>query len=208
MGHLLRYRLLTVGLIHQVSTHNHTRLIKIQPMSTVNSSTNDPQEEQLAGTTSKYSVPDGHWDDKEEARPEEAGTEEAQAEGEATPSDTDGRSHSTEATSWREDTSARDISIDVQIHREGYQTDERWTIHCLNSSGSNSMIAVYGVEQQNKGNYWRPGDDRKDAVDFEALPKVVQQRTAAVLNRTVREIQPGFSVIDSEKETDSDTHTT
>ena len=97
---------------------------------------------------------------------------------------------------WREDTSARDISIDVQLHEQGYQTDRKWTIYCSNRIVKDGVIAMYGVEHQNKGNYWRPGDRLEDSVDFVDLPLRVRQRAANVLNRGLDEITPEIRLVD------------
>lgn len=92
---------------------------------------------------------------------------------------------------WREDTSARDIELDVQLHDEGYQTDEKWTVHCSDrTDDGGGVVAVYAVKHTNKGNYWREGDLRDDAVDFVDLPLRVRRRAAAVLNRDLAEITP------------------
>jgi hypothetical protein len=89
---------------------------------------------------------------------------------------------------WREDTSAPSIEIDVQLHDQGYQTDEKWTINC--SARDGGLVAGYAIEHQNKGNYWRHGEQWGDAVDFVDLPLRVRQRVAHVLNRDLDEITP------------------
>lgn len=116
---------------------------------------------------SKYSVSDGHWeDDGPEGRP-----------------------------AWREDTSATSIEIDVQLHDQGYQTDEKWTVHCTDRLEDEGIIAGYAIKHQNKGNYWRDGERWRDAVDFEDLPLRVRHRVAAVLNRDLEEITPEHRTI-------------
>jgi len=92
---------------------------------------------------------------------------------------------------WHEDTSAKSIEIDVQLHDEGYQTDEKWTVHCTDrTDDGRGVIAGYGVEHQNKGTFWREGQLWDDAVDFEDLPLRVRKRVAAVLNRDLDDITP------------------
>lgn len=115
----------------------------------------------------KYTVPEDHWeDDKSEGPPR-----------------------------WREDTSAKDISLDVQLHDDGYQTDRRWTVHCTTQLDGEGLIAGYAVEHQNKGNFWREGERWDDATDFVDLPLRVRQRVAAVLNRDLGEITPDSRTI-------------
>lgn len=118
----------------------------------------------------KYSVPDDHWESDEPEGPPE----------------------------WIEDTSARDVEFDVQLHDEGYQTDERWTIHCTDRDEPDELVALYAIEHTNKGNYWRDGHHKRDAVDFIDLPAPVKRRTAAVLNRDLSEITPDTRVIHRE----------
>jgi len=113
---------------------------------------------------------------------------------------------------WREDTSAKDITLDVQLHDEGYQTDRKWTVHCTTKIDGDDLLAGYAVEHTNKGNYWREGDRWGDAVDFVDLPLRVRQRVAAVLNRDLEEITPdertirredGTGIADREEENTS-----
>lgn len=118
---------------------------------------------------SKYDVPDGHWDDEPDGSP-----------------------------AWKEDTSAKRIKLDVQLHDQGYQTDEKWTIHCTDRLDKETITAVYAIKHQNKGNYWREGERWRDAVDFEDLPLRVRQRVAAVLNRDLEEITPEHRTIHRE----------
>lgn len=89
---------------------------------------------------------------------------------------------------WREDTSAPSVEIEVQLHDQGYQTDEKWTIHC--SVHDEGVVAGYAIKHRNKGNYWRYGERWRDAVDFEDLPLRVRQRAAHVLNRGLDEFTP------------------
>lgn len=91
---------------------------------------------------------------------------------------------------WKEDTSAKSIEIDVQLHDQGYQTDEKWTVHCTQSSMDGRLIAGYAIEHRNKGNYWRPGELWDDAIDFVDLPLRVRQRVAHALNRDLSDITP------------------
>jgi len=90
---------------------------------------------------------------------------------------------------WREETSA-DIEIDVTLHDQGYQTDEKWTVHCHDPDYRDGIIAGFAVEHRNKGNYWREGDLWDDAVDFVDLPLPVRQRVAHVLDRPLDAITP------------------
>jgi len=99
---------------------------------------------------------------------------------------------------WKEDTSANRIEIDVQLHDQGYQTDEKWTVHCTDRLDDEGIIAGYAIEHQNKGNYWREGERWRDAVDFADLPLRVRQRVAAVLNRDLSEITPESRAIHRE----------
>lgn len=119
---------------------------------------------------SKYGhlVPDGHWEDDEDDEP----------------------------PAWREDTSAADISFDVYLHDQGYQTDRKWTVHCSEGFEGDGLTVMYAVEHQNKGNYWRPGDRREDAVDFVDLPLRVRRRVADVLNRDLSEITPSVRLVE------------
>jgi hypothetical protein len=110
----------------------------------------------------KYSVPDDHWEQ-----------------------DVDGDSSAT----WRDETSAIDIEIEVQLHNEGYQTDKKWTVHCTTTS-DDELIAGYAIKHQNKGNYWRYGERWRDAIDFIDLPRPVRDRVAHTLNRGKAEITP------------------
>lgn len=119
---------------------------------------------------SKYDVPDDHWEREEPDNP----------------------------PAWAEDTSARSIEIEVQLHNEGYQTDRKWTVHFSDRLDEKGVIAGYGIEHQNKGNFWRFGERWEDAVDFVDLPLRVRQRVAAVLNRDLDEITPGERTINRE----------
>ncbi len=91
---------------------------------------------------------------------------------------------------WREDTSAKHIEFDVQLHDRGYQTDEKWTVHCTDTIDGEGTLATHAVKHTNKGNYWREGERWDDAVDFEDLPLRVRQRVAHVLNRDLDAITP------------------
>jgi hypothetical protein len=91
---------------------------------------------------------------------------------------------------WKEDTTATSIEIDVQLHDQGYQTDEKWTVHCSEPSFDGGLVAHYAIEHRNKGNYWRHGERWDDAIDFVDLPLRARQRVAHVLNRTLDEITP------------------
>jgi hypothetical protein len=128
--------------------------------------------------STKYSVPDDHWDDSEPDASEAA-----------------------EPAAWRADTSAPAITIDVRLHDDGYQTDRKWTIHCTIRRETDAVIAGYGIEHQNKGNYWRSGDRWGDAVDFQALPQQVRARVSHVLNRSLEEITPDEPAIHREDDT-------
>jgi hypothetical protein len=99
---------------------------------------------------------------------------------------------------WKEDTSAKDITLDVQLHEQGYQNDEKWTVYCTERLDEWRIIAGYAVKHRNKGNYWRNGDRWDDAVDFVDLPLRVRQRVAAVLNRDLEEITPDGRTIHRE----------
>lgn len=99
---------------------------------------------------------------------------------------------------WKEDTSAKSIELDVQLHEQGYQEDEKWTVHCLEQLDSDEIIAGYAIKHRNKGNYWREGDRWDDAVDFVDLPLRVRQRVAHVLNRDLSEITPGTRTLHRE----------
>lgn len=110
----------------------------------------------------KYEVPDDHWEEDDPEGP----------------------------PAWKEDTSARSIEIDVQLHDQGYQTDKKWTVHCQDIHRRDEVIAGYAIEHQNKGNYWRPGEMWDDAIDFVDLPLRVRQRVAWILNRPLAEITP------------------
>lgn len=99
---------------------------------------------------------------------------------------------------WKEDTSAKSIEIDVQLHDEGYQTDEKWTVHCSQSAFDGRIIAQYAIEHRNKGNYWRDGNRWDDAIDFADLPLRTRQRVAHVLNRDLSEITPEERTINRE----------
>jgi len=109
----------------------------------------------------KYDVPDDYWEEDEPEGP----------------------------PAWKDDTSAN-IEIDVTLHEQGYQNDERWTVHCSDRVEDDEIIAGFAVKHQNKGNYWRDGEMWRDAVDFADLPLRVRQRVAAVLNRDLAEITP------------------
>lgn len=113
----------------------------------------------------KYSVPDDHWSESSPEQP----------------------------PAWHEDTSA-DIEIDVRLHREGYQQDRKWTVHCSDYTTRDDIdadvLAQYAVEHRNKGNYWREGELWDDATDFHHLPLRVRKRVASVLNRDLDAITP------------------
>jgi hypothetical protein len=111
----------------------------------------------------KYSVPDDHWEDDEPEGP----------------------------SAWKEDTSAMSIEIDVQLHDEGYQTDEKWTVHVTDRVDEDEGVtAGFAVTHRNKGNFWREGELWDDAIDFVDLPLRVRRRVAAVLNRDLAAITP------------------
>lgn len=118
---------------------------------------------------SKYSVPDDHWTENDEPEPVE----------------------------WVDDTSA-DTEIDVTLHRQGYQEDRKWTVHVAERDPDEELptVALWAVEHQNKGNFWRPGDMDRDAVDFVDLPLRVRKRVAYVLNRDLETITPSERVVD------------
>jgi hypothetical protein len=109
----------------------------------------------------KYEVPDDAWEDDETEGP----------------------------PAWKEDTSAKSIEFDVQLHEQGYQEDEKWTVHCTDSLDGD-ITAAYAVKHRNKGNYWREGDIHDNGVDFVDLPRRVRERVAHVLNRDLEEITP------------------
>lgn len=114
-----------------------------------------------------------------------------------------------EPAAWREDTSAQSIELDIQLHDQGYQTDRKWTVHCTHRADEGELVAGYGIEHQNKGNYWREGERWRDAVDFIDLPLRVRRRVAAVLNRDVDAITPDTRTInrdDGSGLADRDTH--
>jgi len=95
---------------------------------------------------------------------------------------------------WLEQTSA-DVEIDVTIHNDGYQTDRKWTVrvkHAPDDDRWPDKGALYGVEHQNKGNFWREGDIDDDAVRFDELPLIVKQRVAAILSADIESITPDF----------------
>jgi len=96
---------------------------------------------------------------------------------------------------WRDSTSAT-AEIEVTQHNEGYQTDRRWTVH-VRQGHRDSPAAIYALEQQNKGNYWREREptDWRHAVDFVDLPADIQKRVADTLNRTVSELMPEERII-------------
>lgn len=100
-----------------------------------------------------------------------------------------------------EDTSAKDITLDVQLHEQGYQNDEKWTVYCTDRLDDEGVIAGYAVKHRNKGNYWREGERWRDAVDFVDLPFRVRKRVAAVLNRDLNEITPDSRIIRREDDT-------
>lgn len=112
----------------------------------------------------KYSVPDDHWEEDEDDMP----------------------------ARWREETSA-DIEIDVRLHQEGYQEDRKWTVHVSEHFDDDRLadvIAGFGVEHRNKGNFWREGEMHRDSIDFVDLPLRVRRRVAAILNRDLETITP------------------
>ena len=94
---------------------------------------------------------------------------------------------------WREETSA-DIEIEVTLHQEGYQESQRWRVHIADhttdADDPRDIVALYAVEDRNKGNYWRQGNIRNHGIDFVDLPMRVRRRVAAVLNRDVEELTP------------------
>lgn len=103
---------------------------------------------------------------------------------------------------WADQTSA-DIEIDVTVHNDGYQTDRKWTVsvrHAPDDEDLPDKTALYGVEHQNKGNFWRDGELYKDAVDFQDLPLIVQQRVAAILSADIESITPDYRVVEEVKE--------
>jgi hypothetical protein len=107
---------------------------------------------------------------------------------------------------WADQTSA-DIEIDVQVHNDGYQTDRKWTVSVRHEPDDEDLpdkIAVHAVEHQNKGNYWRDGELYDDAVDFEDLPLIVQQRVAAILSTDIESITPDYRVVEEIQGMESD----
>jgi len=123
-----------------------------------------------ATATTKYDVPDDHWESDPPDGP----------------------------PAWKNDTAAKSIEIDVRLYEEGYQNDEKWTVHCTERLDHADVIAAYAITHQNKGNYWRPGERWRDAVDFADLPLRVRQRVAAVLNRDLDAITPDHRTIHRE----------
>lgn len=121
----------------------------------------------MGAAMSKYTVPEDHWEEDEPKGP----------------------------PAWVEDTSAH-IEIDVQLHNQGYQTDKKWTVHCINRRDEKTLEAAYAVKHRNKGNYWREGDIKDNAVDFVDLPLRVRKRVANTLNRELTEVTPDVRVID------------
>jgi hypothetical protein len=108
---------------------------------------------------------------------------------------------------WKKDTSATNIKIDVQLHDEGYQTDEKWTVHCTDRlDNDDELIAGFAVEHTNKGNYWCEGGVMADAVDFADLPLRARQRVAAVLNRDLDAITPEVRTVRREDGTELADH--
>jgi len=77
---------------------------------------------------------------------------------------------------WKEQTSAKGIEIDVQIHNEGYQTDKKWKVHISDTDEGNGVAATHAVKYTNKGNFWRPGE-RWDDATTEPMPgsKVIRE---------------------------------
>jgi hypothetical protein len=135
----------------------------------------------------RYEVPDDHWESNEDENP----------------------------PAWKVDTTA-DIEIDVTLHQQGYQNSRKWTVHVnhsaidtISDAEDERVVAGFGVEHRNKGNYWRQGDMWDNAVDFVDLPLRVRRRVAAVLNRPLSEITPNERVIRREDGTgiaDRDEH--
>jgi hypothetical protein len=119
----------------------------------------------------KYEVPDGYWSEDEPEHP----------------------------PAWCEDTSASDITIDVELHEQGYQNDRRWSIHLSDRTDSgDGVVATHAVEHRNKGNFWRDGRRWDDAVDFVDLPRRVRRRVAAVLNRDLDVVTPDERLVHRE----------
>lgn len=116
----------------------------------------------------KYEVPDDAWEDDEPEGP----------------------------PAWKEDTSAKAIEFDVQLHEQGYQEDEKWTIHC--HEVNEQVQAAYAIKHRNKGNYWREGTIEKSGMDFVDLPLRVRQRAADVMNRSVDELTPEHRLMNRE----------
>lgn len=114
---------------------------------------------------SKYNIPDDQWEDNEPEGP----------------------------PAWKEDTSA-DIVLNITLHKDGYQNSRKWRILCSEKIYDDRLVAVWGYEYQNKGNYWRDPDLRNDGEDFADLPLKVRQRTAHVLNRDLNEITPEHTI--------------
>lgn len=117
---------------------------------------------------SKYDVPEDHWEQLDE-RPE---------------------------SQWRERTSA-EIEVEVTLHDQGYQTDRKWTVHVLKGHRDHP-VAVWAEEHHNKGNFWRPPNRWRDAVDFVELPWPVRKRVASMMNRSIEEITPEIRMIHRE----------
>ena len=107
---------------------------------------------------SKYEVPDDQWQEPDEGNGEQ----------------------------WRDKTSA-DIEVEVTIHNEGYQTDQRWTVE-LSELHDGELKALYAGEHQNKGNFWRQPDMWSDAVDFVELPFPARKRVASLFGKSLEEI--------------------
>ena len=113
----------------------------------------------------------------------------------------------TEPPAWTEETTAPNIEIDVQVHHEGYQTDKKWTVQVQRSNHDDHLTAIYAVQHQNKGTYWREGDWSEDIVDFVDLPMKARRRVAEVLNRELSEITPDEPLLASRREHTEDPQT-
>jgi len=118
----------------------------------------------------KYNPDTSHWDEEDESSPR-----------------------------WREETSAT-IELEAYLHQDGYQEDRRWTVHFGRFFEDETLTALYAIEDQNKGNYWRPGNFKRDAVDFVDVPLRVRRRVAAALNRDLDEITPNQRLVEPEVE--------
>jgi len=96
---------------------------------------------------------------------------------------------------WRDSTSAT-AEIEVTQHNEGYQTDRRWTVH-VRQGHRDSPAAIYALEQQNKGNYWRK-NDVGNWIDFRDMPMPARKCVADTLDMTVQELTADQRLVEQE----------